>query len=377
VSSITSAAALQSQDGDAPGAREEEKLMRAAVLRGGTVEARVVDDPVPGPGQLLVRSLACGICASDLHFMDHPEAGAEDDSGMSTYDQDVDIVMGHEYCAEVVGYGPGTERRIPIGTRVSSLPVLAIPGGRKIIGQNPESPGGFGEYFLLTEAVTRLVSSELPSELVCVADAISVGWSTASRAQVTTSEVPLVIGCGAIGLSVIATLRRLGVSPIAAVDFVASRRATALAMGADVVVDPAEVSPYQAWREIARGSAEAMKDLMAVAGLPGCVVFECVGIPGVLDSIIKGCERGTRIFSVGGPPEGDHLHTLTAKRKGLNIQFGGGPSMAHWDEAFEAVCSGSLDVTPMLGHTVGLDEVSAALDAARDADGPTRIVVVP
>ncbi len=98
--------------------------MRAAVLRQGRVETRTIDDPVPGPGQMLVRSLACGICASDLHFMDHPEAGADDDSGMSTYDQDVDIVMGHEYCAEVVDYGPGTERRIPVGTRVSSLPVM-------------------------------------------------------------------------------------------------------------------------------------------------------------------------------------------------------------------------------------------------------------
>ena len=109
-----------------------------------------------------------------------------------------------------------------------------------------------------------------------------------------------------------------------------------------------------------------------MAGLPGCVVFECVGVPGVLDSIIKGCERGTRIFSVGGPPEGDHLHTLTAKRKGLNIQFGGGPSMAHWDEAFEAVCSGSLDVTPMLGRTVGLDEVPerARRRARRQRAGP-------
>ena len=356
--------------------------MRAAVLRGGVVEARAaVEEPVPGPGQLLVRSLACGICASDLHFMDHPEAGADDDSGMSTYDQDVDIIMGHEYCAEVVGYGPGTDRRIPVGTRVSSLPVLTTAHGRRIIGQNPDSPGGFGEYFLLSESITRVVASNLPSEIVCVADAVSVGWSTASRAALTPGEVPLVIGCGAIGLSVIATLRRLGVAPIVAVDFVAARRSTALAMGADIVVDPAEISPHQAWRDVARGSAESAKDVMAAAlaglPLPGCVVFECVGIPGVLDSIIKGCERGTRIFSVGGPPEGELLHTLTAKRKGLNIQFGGGPSMTHWDEAFEAVCSGGLDVGPMLGRTVGLDEVPAALDAARDADGPTRIVVVP
>jgi threonine dehydrogenase-like Zn-dependent dehydrogenase len=170
--------------------------MRAAVLRGGSVEAPVIGDPAPGAGQLLVRSLACGICASDLHFMDHPEAGAGDDSGMSTYDQDVDIVTGHEYCAEVVGYGLGTERRIPAGTRVTSLPVLPAAGGRKIIGQNPESPGGFGEYLLLTEAITRVVASDLPSEIVCIADAISVGWSAAPRAQLTTKEVSLVIGCG-------------------------------------------------------------------------------------------------------------------------------------------------------------------------------------
>ncbi|WP_330253928.1 zinc-binding dehydrogenase [Nocardia sp. NBC_00565] len=351
--------------------------MRAAVLRDGTVETRIIDDPIPGPGQLLVRSLACGICASDLHFMDHPEAGAEDDSGMATYDQDVDIVMGHEYCAEVADYGPGTDCRIPIGTRVSSLPVLATPTGRKIIGQNPETPGGFGEYFLLDASAARVVASQLPSEIVCIADAISVGWSAAARAQVAATEIPLVIGCGAIGLSAIAYLARLGAGPIVAVDFVASRRATARAMGADVVVDPAEVAPFQAWREVAAGPAASMREMMANVAPPGCVVFECVGVPGVLDSIIKGCRRGTRIYSVGGPPEGDRLHTMTAKRKGLNIQFGGGPLPAHWDEAFEAVCSGSLDVTPMLGRTVGLDEVPAALAAARDANGPARIVVVP
>ena len=65
--------------------------MRAAVLRQGRVETREVPDPVPGPGQVLVRTLATAICASDLHYMDHPEA-VDDDSGWSTYDQDIDIV---------------------------------------------------------------------------------------------------------------------------------------------------------------------------------------------------------------------------------------------------------------------------------------------
>ena len=148
-------------------------------------------------------------------------------------------------------------------------------------------------------------------------------------------------------------------------------------MGADVVIDPAEVSPYEGWRQVAFGSPEPVKDIMGLLDLPGCVVFECVGVPGVLDTIVRGCERNTRIFSAGGPPEGDHLHTMVAKRKGLNMQFGGGPSLAHWTEAFDAVCSGELDVRPMFGHVVDLDGVPQALDDARDANGPARIIVVP
>jgi threonine dehydrogenase-like Zn-dependent dehydrogenase len=347
------------------------------VLRAGAIEVRETHDPAPGPGQLVVRSLACGICASDIHFMDHPDGDADDDSGLSNYDPDADVVMGHEYCAEVVDYGPATQRRWPAGTRVSSLPALLVPAGVRIIGQSPDAPGGFGEYFLMTEAMTQVVPSDLPSELVSIADAVSVGWSYVKRAAVTPKEVPLVIGCGAIGLSEVASLKRLGVGPIVAVDFVASRRETARAMGADVVIDPADLSPYTAWRDVAYGSPEPVRDMMALLDLPGCVVFECVGIPGVLDSIIKGCERGTRVFSAGGPPQGDHLHTMVAKRKGLNIQFGGGPSMAHWNEAFAEVCEGRLDVGPMFGYTVDLDGVPRALNDARDANGPARIVVVP
>ena len=350
--------------------------MRAAVLRHGIVETRETDDPVPGEGQILVRTLACAICASDLHFMDNPGA-EDDDSGLTNYDPDADIVMGHEYCAEIVDYGPGTQRRWPVGTRVSSLPVLFTPGGVRVIGQNPDAPGGFGELFLMSEAVTQVVPTDLPSELVSVADAVAVGWSYAKRANVTADEVPLVIGCGAIGLSVIATLRSLGVGPIVAVDFVAARRETARAMGADVLIDPAELSPYEGWREVALGSREPMRDIMNLVATRGCVAFECVGVPGVLDSIVMGVERGTRIYSAGGPPEGEHLHTMIAKRKGLSIQFGGGPSINHWNEAFEAVCSGRLDVTPMVGPPVGLDSVAQALDAARDANSPARIVVVP
>lgn len=154
--------------------------MRAAVLRGGKIEVRETDDPTPGHGQILVKTCACGICASDLHFMDHPEADADDDSGLSNHDPERDIVMGHEYVAQVVDYGPGTERRWAKGTRVSSIPVLITPEGARVIGYSPEVPGGFGEYFLMSEAVTQVIDSPLPDEILALADAISVGWHYAS-----------------------------------------------------------------------------------------------------------------------------------------------------------------------------------------------------
>src|SRR5262245_4878099 len=73
----------------------KEQPMRAAVLRDHKIVARETADPIPGQGQLLVRTLACGICASDLHFMDHPDADADDDTGLTRYDANADIVMGH------------------------------------------------------------------------------------------------------------------------------------------------------------------------------------------------------------------------------------------------------------------------------------------
>jgi threonine dehydrogenase-like Zn-dependent dehydrogenase len=353
-------------------------MMRAASLYQGRIQVRNVADPTPGPGEVLVRTRACGICASDIHFMDHPEGDLDDDSGMSCYDAERDIVMGHEFCAEVVDYGPATERKWTKGTRVSSIPLLNRPTGRRIIGYSPDAPGAFGEYFVLTEALTQVIEGDLPDELVALSDAMAVGWSYVRRANVQPNEIPLVIGCGAIGLSAVAALRYRGIGPIVAADFVKSRRDTALAMGADIVIDPAELSPFQAWSDVAKASAGETTGLVGqIIPGRGCVVFECVGVPGVLSNIVRSCPRDTRIFSAGGPPEGEHLHTMTAKRKGLNMQFGGGPSMEDWNTALNEVSSGRLDVTPMTGRIVGLDEMPQAIDDARDASGPARIVFKP
>src|SRR5690349_13353998 len=115
--------------------------MRAVVLRQGRLEVRETADPVPGPGELLLRTLSTAICASDVHFMDHPEMAIDDPTGRSLYDEDLDIVMGHEFVGEVVGHGPGCSDQFPIGTRVTSMPVRLLGddfAAVRIIGQHPE-----------------------------------------------------------------------------------------------------------------------------------------------------------------------------------------------------------------------------------------------
>ena len=351
--------------------------MRAGVLKGGQFAVRDLPIPTPGKGQILVRSLACGICASDIHFMDNPKSVAADTTGLWNYDAAADIVMGHETCAEIVDYGPGTERKWKAGTRVSSIPVLIQPDVVRILGYSADAPGGYAQYFLMSEVVAKQVEGDLPSELVAVADAMAVGWHYVKAAAITPKEVPLVIGCGAIGISVIAALKRLGIGPIVAADFKPGRRELAKIMGADTIIDPAAMSPYAGWREIAYGSAKIKRGVFGAVDLKRCVAFECVGLPGVLGSIVNECEPATRIYSAGGCPEGDHIHSMAAHNKGLNIQFGGGPEAHHWYEAMDEVCSGSIDVRPVVGEVVSLDNLPQSIDRARKGDGPARIVVQP
>ena len=121
--------------------------MRAVVLRNGRLEVRETSDPEPGTGELLLRTLSTAICASDVHFMDHPELAIDDPTGRSLYDADRDIVLGHEFVGEVIGHGPGCTDQFALGARVTAMPVRLVDGGAggmRIIGQHPEAQGSFG-----------------------------------------------------------------------------------------------------------------------------------------------------------------------------------------------------------------------------------------
>jgi threonine dehydrogenase-like Zn-dependent dehydrogenase len=345
--------------------------MRAVVLRDGRLDVRDIVDPVPGPGEVLLRTLSTAICASDVHFMDHPEMGVNDPTGRSLYDTDRDIVLGHEFAGEVVGYGPDCAEQFPIGTRVTSIPIRLVNGGAdgsRIIGQHPEAQGSFGELVVVAEALAKAVDGEASSDAVALTDAFAVGEFYVRASRMEPGEMPLVIGAGAIGLSAVAALATRGVEPIVVSDFNADRRELALnSFGAHIAVDPAEKSPFDVWRE-----------LRAEWGLWGpLVVFECVGAAGLIQQIVQSADMGTRIYCAGGWYTGDSLNITDATRQGVTIQFGGGPHPQDWYGTLDAIASGRLDPMPSVGAVIGLDEVSDALDSARKSDGPPRIVVHP
>ena len=253
--------------------------------------------------------------------MDHGPKGNPDDPLFGGYDAQRDIVMGHEFIGEVVGYGQGAdEDKFPIGSRVTSIPFLPIPGGGHIIGQHPDAPGGFGELMLVGQDLARVVRGDVADDAAALVDAFAVGEGYVNLAAMTETDVPVVVGAGAIGLSAVAALHRRAISPIIVSDFNPDRRALAKKFGADIVVDPAQESPYDAWRRQAR-SRDAN---------PRCVIFECVGAPGIVNKIVADSPHGSLVCCAGGHYTDDTVAIAPATRKGVRLQFGGAPGFGDW-----------------------------------------------
>ncbi|GFG74519.1 zinc-binding dehydrogenase [Mycobacterium botniense] len=334
--------------------------MRAVVLRGGRLQVRETTDPVPGPGELLVRPLVAALCASDVHYLDYPNS-----SERFVWDEDRDVVMGHEFIGEVVGHGPACSADFPLGSRVTSMPLLIRAEKLHVIGHDPDAPGAFGDAMLVSEVLARTVPDSVPDDAVALVDAFAVREFYVRCSAIAPGELPLVIGAGAIGLSTVAALDTRGIGPIIVSDYNTSRLDCARKFGADVVVNPAERSPYQVWREVARDTGITKPQ----------VIFECVGAHGLLQRIVDSCEFGARVYAAGGWYGNDAVSVTAATHKGATIQFGGGPHPVDWYGTLEAVIQGRLDPRPAIGTLIGLDQVPEALDLVRKAQGAPRIVV--
>jgi threonine dehydrogenase-like Zn-dependent dehydrogenase len=358
--------------------------MRAAVMRDRKLVVADVPVPQPEPGEVLVRTLACGICGSDLHALKHAEKFVElsrRNGNARVMDLARDVVMGHEFCAEVVEHGPRTSGVPKAGTRVCSRPLLMRATGPETIGYSNDHPGGYGEYMRLSEALLLPVPDGLSTAHAALTEPMAVGLHAVNKGRLEPDDAPLVIGCGPVGLAVIAALRLKGVRPIVAADFSPRRRELALAMGADVVVDPAATTPWQSWREAAvwKDSSRAPQLPPWIAGpaIRPAVVFECVGVPGVIDQIMAAAPRNTRIVVVGVCMEADTIHPMLGIGKELSVQFVLGYTADEFAATLRHIAEGAIAVAPLVTGKVGLAGVAQAFIDLASPDRHAKILVEP
>ena len=341
--------------------------MRAAVMRGGKIISDTVPDPVPSDGQVLVKTLACGICGSDLHALRHAEEMArlaqEAGSPVLAMDLERDVVMGHEFCAEIVEFGPGTAQILKKGDRVCSMPVVLHQGGVAGVGYSNDFPGGYGELMVLSEPTLLPVSEGLSTEKAALTEPMAVGIHAVAKANLQPADVPLVVGCGPVGLAVVAALRLLGREPIIAADFSAKRRGLAQHLGAHVVVDPKQQPAIEVWSER--------------AGAGSAVIFECVGVPGIIRQLMLEAPQGSRIVVAGVCMEDDLIKPMIGIYKEINLQFVLGYTPEEFLAAFRSLEEGKIDASPVITGKIGVDEVADFFERLENPDEHAKVLVEP
>jgi threonine dehydrogenase-like Zn-dependent dehydrogenase len=339
--------------------------MKAALMERGRIWVDEVPDPEPRAGELLVKSVACGICGSDLHAAKHTEAfvAASREAGgafrLTTLNP---VVLGHEFCAEIVDYGPDTRRNVPVGGLVCAIPALPRRGEFEAVGYSENVPGGFAEYMVLNERLSIAVPAGTPHQFAALTEPMAVGHHAVNKARLAGNEAILVIGAGPVGLAVVASLKQRGVGPVVVTEFAPGRRALAETMGADVVVDPREQSPYET-QELARADA--------------LTIFECVGVPGMIGGIFLDAPRNARIVVVGVCLLEDVSRPLVAVNKELNVQYVLGYSVDEFKETLGMIADGTLNVEPIITDTICLDEVATAFAALGHPDTQGKVLVAP
>jgi len=358
--------------------------MQAAVFRKGSIVVDSLPDPVPSPGQVLVRTRACGICGSDLHAAKHTHRFvnlAKRAGNRWSMDADRDIVFGHEFCCEVVEYGADTPVRLAPGTLVCSMPMTLAGETVQGIGYSNDIAGGFAQYMPLADRMLLPVPNGLPASSAALTEPIAVGWHAVQNARLAPEDVPLVVGCGPVGLAVIAGLAIKDVHPIIAADFSPARRALALKMGADIVIDPAETSPYDTWRQTATPPGYDGGRYAQLFGLGPrlrpAVIFECVGVPGVIQQVMEGAPASARVVVVGVCMETDRIEPFFGIVKQLNVQFVLAYTAQEFAESLRHIAEGKVDVTPLVTGTVGLEGVSDAFAELANPEKHAKVMVDP
>ncbi len=377
--------------------------MKAIACRETRLELTDISPAQPEKGQVLLRVLRCGICGSDLHARHHCDELADvlEQIGYEDFMRsDQSVVFGHEFCGEVAEFGPGCRKRIPAGSHVVALPMVRRAGKPQATGLSAAAPGAYAEQVLVEESMMLAVPNALAPDLSALTEPMAIGWHAVRRSEIAKKDVAIVIGCGPIGLAVICLLKARGVKTIVASDFSAARRELASRCGADIVVDPAEESPYAAGDkghlntlpdavELAISTAEKLQRLpvpwhhvwrtIDTLGIKPKrpIIFECVGVPGILDGVIAAAPLFSRVIGVGVCMGEDRIRPSMAINKEIDLRFVVGYTPLEFRDTLHMLAEGKVNAEPLVTGIVGLPGVDAAFEALGSPDEHAKILIDP
>ncbi len=378
--------------------------MKAVSCANGIFSVIEMPAPRPAAGQLVLDVHRCGICGSDLHAKDHADELAEVVTEVGYHDcirRDTPTVMGHEFSGVVAEVGGRAPKGLKVGTPVVSFPMVRAHGGVQLTGLSPFAPGGYAEQVLVEAAMTFAVPNGLPLDVAALTEPMAVALHAVRRSQIGKRDTAIVVGCGPVGLAVICQLKAMGVGKIVASDLSPARRALATRCGAGIVVDPNVESPYDravgkgmitdfsGLSELGVGSMEKLRrlpgwehlyraaDTLGAAGPKRPVIFECVGVPGMLDGVVAAAPLQSLVVVVGFCMKPDQIRPAMAMCKEIDMRFVFGYTPLEFRDTLYMLADGKLDASPLITGTVGLNGVAAAFEALGDPETHAKILIDP
>jgi (R,R)-butanediol dehydrogenase/meso-butanediol dehydrogenase/diacetyl reductase len=263
--------------------------MRAAIFKGvGTsLSIEIIDDPRCGPTDLVLRVCNCGICGSDLHMTE----------ATSMMPLPSGSVMGHEFAGEVVEVGSAMKTRWKTGDRVAGFPFICcgdqtpcqvngLSGGctkGSTIGLG-QSHGAYAEYVRIGGSGAYKLPDGMPYDQGALVEPLAVGLHAVAKSGMKFGDTVLVIGAGPVGLATMLWAKFLGAKHVIISEKAETRQKMAARFGATDAIDPA------------RGLAEQVEK---IAGRGPNVIFECVGVPGMIQEAMMQAPAGSRILVAG------------------------------------------------------------------------------
>ena len=333
--------------------------MRAVVMQGlhRPLTLETVPDPTPGAGQLVVRVGRCGICGSDLHMTEDPAFG-----------KGAGDILGHEFAGEVVALG----RDVPgfaTGDLVSVVPLSGCGQCQACLAGEPAwcarmalQGGGYAEYALTShQQCVRLPRGASLADGAIV-EPLAVALHGVLLSGLQPGDRVIVLGAGPIGLAVAFWARRMGASRVVVQDLSRHQADRAMAMGAtDFVVDPAE--PVVATDRVLGGKAD--------------IVFECVGVPGLIAQAVDQVRIKGTVVILGLCTRPDSFVPFVALSKEVRLQTSAFFKRQEYEAALDALNRGAAEPGLLITNTVSLEETPGVFEALRARTDQCKVLIAP